>query len=239
MVLGLRRIFVLTWTGIFEAYRRNSEKKLPWKEIALKTLEWLIPVRRLWTSRPVYSTTSFLFHASLIVTPLFLVAHNLLWKKALGYSLPSFPQSLSNTLALILVISAVGLFLGRVLHRGARSISTLQDFFWPLAITLPFATGYLASNRVVSSHTYQLLILLHIYASNLLMVMIPFTKIAHCVLTPLSQLVTHLAWKFAPGAGDLVAETLGYGSRPTWLAGARLNVATTSSAAAVKEVSHS
>lgn len=237
MVLGLLRIFILTWTGIFEAYRRSSDKKVPWKEIATKTLEWLIPVRRLWNCRPVYSTTSFLFHASLILTPLFLAAHNLLWKKALGYALPSLPQSLSNALAIILVVSAVGLFLGRVLQRGARSISTLQDFLWPIAIAIPFATGYLASNRVVSPHSYQVLMLLHIYGSNLLMVMIPFTKIAHCVLTPLSQLVTHLAWKFAPGAGDLVAETLGYGSRPTWLPGARLKTAPVSTEVAGKEVS--
>ena len=52
--------------------------------------------------------------------------------------------------------------------------------------------------------------------------MIPFTKLAHCVLAPLSQAVTAVAWKFPPGAGDRVAATLGYADRPSWVPGARL-----------------
>ena len=56
--------------------------------------------------------------------------------------------------------------------------------------------------------------LLHVYAADLILVMIPFTKIAHCVLAPLSQIVTAVAWKFPAGAGDRVAATLGYAGRP-------------------------
>jgi len=48
------------------------------------------------------------------------------------------------------------------------------------------------------------------------------TKIAHCVLMPLSQVVTAVAWKFPAGAGAQVAATLGYADRPTWVLKARL-----------------
>ena len=51
--------------------------------------------------------------------------------------------------------------------------------------------------------------LVHVYAGDLIMLMIPFTKIAHCVLMPLSQLVTSIAWKFPAGAGDRVAGDTG------------------------------
>jgi len=74
--------------------------------------------------------------------------------------------------------------------------------------------------------TYQSLMLVHVYSANLIMLLIPFTKIAHCVLAPLSQLVTAIAWKFPAGAGDRVAATLGYADRPTWLPKARLEIAT-------------
>ncbi len=67
--------------------------------------------------------------------------------------------------------------------------------------------------------------LLHVYAAALIMLLIPFTKIAHCVLTPLSQIVTAVAWKFPPGAGDRVAATLGYADCPSWLPKARLTKA--------------
>ena len=59
--------------------------------------------------------------------------------------------------------------------------------------------------------------LVHVYSANLILLLIPFSKIAHCVLTPLSQVVTAVAWKFPAGAGDRVAATLGYADRPTWL----------------------
>ena len=66
------------------------------------------------------------------------------------------------------------------------------------------------------------MMLLHVYSADAIMLMIPFTKLAHCVLAPLSQAVTAVAWKFPAGAGDRVAATLGYADRPSWLPGARL-----------------
>jgi len=65
--------------------------------------------------------------------------------------------------------------------------------------------------------------LLHVYSGNLIMLMIPFTKIAHCVLAPLSQLVTALSWKFVPGAGDNVAATLGCADLPSWAEKSRVS----------------
>ncbi len=222
LVLGLIRILALTWAGIFDVYRHSPDKILPWKEITKKTLAWLIPVRKLWTARPVYSAISFLFHLGLILTPLFLASHNLLWQKGVGFSLPSLPQRVANILTLLVVGAALSIFFGRVLYPAARAISRAQDYLWPLLLAVPFATGYVASNPVISPRTYELMMLLHVYAGDLILVMIPFTKLAHCVLAPLSQLVTHLAWKFPAGAGDRVAETLGYAAMPTWLPQARL-----------------
>ena len=110
-----------------------------------------------------------------------------------------------------------------MLDRATRKLSRPQDLLWPLLIAIPFITGYVASNAAIGPRTYQELMLIHIYAGDLIMLMIPFTKIAHCVLTPLSQLVTAVAWKFPAGAGERVAETLGFSDRPTWVPKARLS----------------
>jgi nitrate reductase gamma subunit len=222
MVLGLLRIFLVTLLGVKEAYQRNSDKIVSWKEIRRQTLGWLFPVKRLWTQRPIYSATSFLFHVGMIVTPLFLASHILLWRNSAGFGWPALPQGVANWLALLVIITGTGIFLGRILPAGARRLSKFQDFFWTLLIMTPFATGYIASNAVISPRTYQEVMLVHIYAGDLIMLMIPFTKLAHCVLAPLSQLVTGIAWKFPAGAGDRVAETLGFSERPTWMPKARL-----------------
>jgi nitrate reductase gamma subunit len=222
MVLGLLRILILTSLGIAEAYHRNPDKIVPWKEIRNKTLAWLVPIGRLWRQRPLYSICSFVFHAAMIVTPLFLASHVLLWKNSVGFGWFALPQEIANWFTLLVIVTGLGLFFGRVLNSRARPVSRLQDYLWPLLIATPFVTGYIASNAVISPRTYQQLMLVHIYAADLIMLMIPFTKIAHCVLMPLSQLVTSVAWKFPAEAGDRVIETLGFADRPTWMPKSRL-----------------
>ena len=222
MALGLLRIVINTLLGVKEAYQRNPDKIVSWKEIRHQTLGWLFPVGRLWRQRPIYSALSFLFHVGMIVTPLFLASHVLLWRNAVGFGWPVLPQQLANWLALLVIVTGTAIFLGRALHSGARNLSKFQDYLWPLLIMTPFATGYIASNAVISPRTYQEMMLVHIYTGDLILLMIPFTKLAHCVLAPLSQLVTAIAWKFPAGAGDRVAESLGFADRPTWVSQSRL-----------------
>ena len=190
-----------------------------------QTLAWLFPVARLWRQRPTYSTLSFLFHVGMLLVPPFLFAHVLLWKRSAGFAWFTIPQSLANYLTVLVVVTGMALFLSRVLDSGARKLSRLQDFAWPLLLVVPFITGFLCTNVAIGPKTYQSLMFVHVYSANLIMLLIPFTKIAHCVLAPLSQVVTAIAWKFPAGAGDRVAATLGYADRPTWLPKARLETA--------------
>ena len=234
MVLGLLRILILTWLGIAEAYRRNPDKIVPWKEIRNKTLAWLFPLGRLLRQRPVYSVISFGFHIGIIAVPLFLASHVLMWRDAVGFGWAALPQVLANWLSILVIVTALGLFLGRVLDARARAISRPQEYLWPLLIAAPFITGYIASNAVIAPRTYQEMMLAHIYAGDLIMLMIPFTKLAHCVLAPMSQLVTAIAWKFPAGAGDRVVETLGLADRPTWVLKPRIHTAPLASEPATK-----
>ncbi|NQT35406.1 hypothetical protein HQ587_09465 [bacterium] len=224
MLLGLARIVVLTIIGMVEAYLRNDDKIINWRELIGKTVSWLFPIAKLLKKRPVYSLVSFLFHIGLILTPLFLAAHLLLWEKSIGFAWFAIPQSLADYLTLIVIVCGLTLFLMRALYGPARAISRKQDYIWPLLLVIPFLTGYMCVNGRISPATYQWMMLIHIFSGNLITVMIPFTKIAHCVLTPLSQLVTGIGWKFPRGAGDKVIETLGYKDRPTWVEQPRLGL---------------
>jgi nitrate reductase gamma subunit len=221
MVLGLLRIFALTIIGIGEAYRRNPDKIVPWKEVARQTAGWLVPLVRLWKRRPVYSVVSIAFHAGLLLAPLFLPAHILLWQRSTGLWWPSIPQWVADWLTLVTIGAGLGLFCGRACFRSSRALSRTQDYVWPLLLVAPFATGYACSHASLSPASYQAFMLLHIYSAVLILAIIPFTKIAHCVLQPLSQVVTAVSWKFVPGAGAKVAATLGYAERPNWVENAR------------------
>ena len=236
MALGLLRLVLLTLIGISEAYRRNSDRIVDWKTVARQTLGWLVPAGRLWHARPLYSTTSFLFHAGLLVVPLFLAAHVRLWRGALGFAWPGLPRQFADYLTLLTIATALALFCGRTFYHAARTLSRLQDYVWPLLLALPFATGYLCGHAALGPEAYQGMMLVHVYSADLILIMIPFSKIAHCVLAPFSQAVAAVAWKFVPGAGERVAATLGYGEVPNWVANARSGVAAPAPTEPRKEV---
>jgi nitrate reductase gamma subunit len=222
MVLGLARIVLLTAVGVTEAYRRNWDRIINWKEVARQTLNWLAPAARLWRIRPVYSTLSALFHVGLLLVPLFAAAHVLLWRSSVGFAWKALPQRPADVLTILTLVTGAGLLLGRLASAATRSVSRPQEYLWLLLLLVPFGTGYACTHAALSAKAYAELMLLHVYSADLIMALIPFTKIAHCVLAPLSQIVTAVAWKFPPGAGDRVAATLGYADCPTWLPKARL-----------------
>jgi len=221
-LLGLARIVVNTILGLVEAYRRSPDRIVPWKTVGWQTLGWLVPVGRLWNKRPVYSSVSVLFHAGLLTVPLFLAAHVLLWRGATGFAWPAMPPWLADGLALLVIVTATLLSLTRLADRRTRALSRGQDYLWPLLLATPFATGYICSHSAVGAKAYQQLMFVHVYSGDLILLLIPFTRIAHCVLAPFSQAVTAIAWKFVPGAGDRVAATLGYADRPSWVEKARV-----------------
>ncbi len=214
MLLGLARLFVLGIWNALQAHHEAGDKTLPWKSIVQTTVGWLVPVLRLWKTRPIYSLVSFVFHIGLILVPIFLVGHIQLIRESIGIGWPALSDNLADILTIITVITAVALFIGRVGSRNARFISRPQDYVWPLLLAVPFVTGYVCNNMNISAGVYQWTMLTHMLVAELVFLMIPFTKIAHCVLVPLSQLITNLGWKFPAKSGEAVAETLGKKEMP-------------------------
>ena len=235
MLLGLLRALALSVAGLADAYRRNADRIVPWRAIAAQTGAWLFPVGRFWRMRPYYGTASVLFHVGLLLVPLFFVEHVLLWKRAVGFAWPAvFPGR--GQLA-----HPAG-HRGRYRPAGGARVSTAGPGARAAFRIMP---GPLAAGSVCDrlsggecapgSRRLPGGMFLHVYSADLILLLIPFTKLAHCVLAPLSQAVSAVGWKFPAGAGDRVAATLGYANRPCWVEKARLLPAT--AAGANQEVS--
>ncbi len=208
MVLGLLRILVLDIWGAVSAYSKAGDKRLAWGDAFRKTVSWLFPLKRGFTKRPLYSAVSIFFHIGLIVTPIFLFAHIQLWDGSLGFSWWSLSDFWADLLTLATVVFGMLLFLGRIGSRNARFLSRKQDYMWPLLLIVPFVTGYVCSNFAISARSYEMSMLIHIVSGELIFVLIPFTKIAHCAIMPLSQFVVALCWKFPARVDRKIARTL-------------------------------
>ena len=208
MILGLLRIVVLDIWGAVEAYRKTGDKEIPWKSTIKDTITWLIPVKRVFNQRPLYSLFSIFFHVGLLLVPVFLYAHVQLWKNGLGFSWITLPKQWADLLTVTTIIFGAAIFLGRLLSKNSRFLSRAQDYFWPLILLVPFITGFTCANLSVSPAYYRFFMLVHVFAGELIFVLIPFTKIAHCVLVPLSRFMITLAWKFPARTDEEICTTL-------------------------------
>jgi nitrate reductase gamma subunit len=143
-------------------------------------LHWMLP----WASasmrqQPVFSIVAFIFHLTLLAIPLFLAAHNTLWDEAFGVSLWSLPDALADWMTLILIASAIFLYVRRLRRAEVRILTTSWDYALLIMTTLPFLSGFLAYHQW---GPYELLLVLHILIGEILLILIPITKLGHMIL---------------------------------------------------------
>ena len=214
VILGLSRHVVLSALGFFRARSRAGFKEIEFSSVLTRTLGTLNPLRYVMGGRWLYTTMSVLFHVGLIIVPLFYLGHIRLWESGLGIGWPGIPNALADVLTLLTIATGVGLIAGRALFKDSRGMSRTQDWILPPLIVIAFLTGFLLAHPGSNPLDLKITTLLHLSVSNLLLIITPFTKIAHCVLLPFSQLVAEMAWRLVPGAGENVAKTLGKEGEP-------------------------
>lgn len=206
MVLGLLRLVIIQVYSLITGKGRRL-RNAPWKKILAEAASWVVPVRHLIPGTKFFSIVSFLFHIGIILVPVFLADHIVLWEGLLGINLPSIGHLLADTLTLFTIGCIIILFAMRTFSARLRAMSMRSDYTLLVAVLLPFATGFLASHPTFNPLPWHTMYLLHLASANLLFVLIPFTKLAHIVLFFFDR-VSGLHWQLRPGAGDQVAEAL-------------------------------
>jgi nitrate reductase gamma subunit len=143
-------------------------------------LHWMIP----WASasmrqQPFFTLVAFVFHLSLLAVPLFLDAHIVLWDEAFGVSFWSLPDGLADALTVVLIIAAAFLMVRRRIRPEVRILSSAWDYALIILTASPFLTGFLAYHQW---GPYPLLLVLHILLGEILLILIPVTKLGHMLL---------------------------------------------------------
>jgi len=143
-------------------------------------LYWVLP----WGSaslrqQPVFSFMVFIFHITLLTVPLFLSAHNILWDESWGISLWSLPDALSDVMTVLLLISIIFLGIRRAVRSEVRILTQTWDYVLLGLTALPFVTGFLAYHQI---GPYELLMILHLLTAEIILILIPFTKLSHMIL---------------------------------------------------------
>jgi len=178
-VVGLIcRVFYLY--GLSRERDKVFYNHMDWNWALRSIVHWLIPLGSAsMRSQPVFSIAFFLFHVLLFGVPIFLSAHNILLQEWVGWSLWSFSDELADILTIVMMAIMAFLFLRRLFRPEVRILTSAWDYTLLLLTFLPFFTGFLAYHQW---GPYPLILILHIIFAEVLLVIIPFSKLGHMIL---------------------------------------------------------
>ena len=210
-LLGLAYHLLNTLWMIVQSHRRSTDKELSLGTVFSATLGSLLPLRQ---GRPIQTVAGLAFHAGILLVPLFYVGHVTLWQPHLPIPWPTLGPGISDFLSLAALAGLAALLLWRLVVRTSRELTTTADVTVLLLLLVVTASGYWAAHPTSSPAAPRTMLLVHLLAANLALFLTPLTKIVHCVLAPLNQLVSEVAWHFPAESGAHVAIALGKENDP-------------------------
>jgi len=214
LALGVLRQLALTLCELVLAWRRAGDQFIPVRLLFRRSLGWILPVNALRGTRIPYTLASLVFHAGVLVVPLFLSGHVQLIRSGLGIGWPGLPAAAADTLTLGALAALAALAFLRFLDRASRVLSGFQDWFLLGLCGLVFLSGYAVAHPAANPLPFPATYLVHLLSAELLLVLLPFTKLTHALLFPFTQVSWELGWHFVPGAGERVRAALGKEGEP-------------------------
>jgi nitrate reductase gamma subunit len=173
----------LNWQLDRVAYTAHPKAGI--KGAARSIFFWLIPFGTWsWRAQPFMTALFYMFHTGAICVPLFLAAHNMIFREQFHFSLYTLSPMTADLLSWGVVVSAVFLALRRIALPEVRILTTFYDYLMILLSAAPFVTGLACRYAIGDYFTWMLA---HMICGEILLIAIPFTKLSHIALFFLSR----------------------------------------------------
>lgn len=136
------------------------------------------------------------FHVLLFATPLLLMAHNRLLAESIGFGLPSLPDGVADVMTVVFMLCGAAFLYRRMFLRRVRAITTFYDYVVLLVTLLPFITGFFAYHQIGD---YRTMIAVHVIAGEVMLVLVPFTRLGHALFFFLYRFLLDGEYSFGQG----------------------------------------
>jgi nitrate reductase gamma subunit len=144
-----------------------------WRTIFSRSL----PPEGMLKREPVTYIGGYVFHFGLLITIFFFAPHIEFFRSMTGLLWPSLPNALVDASAVAGIVALGILLAHRLSNRVKRLLSGFEDYLAWAVTLLPLLTGYLAYHHLFVEYT--LMLALHLFSVELLLVLLPFTKLFH------------------------------------------------------------
>ena len=171
-------------------YLVNKKEKFIYTYMSFKysfrsIFHWITPFATVnWKMHPVLTIVTFAFHICLIIAPVFLLSHAILWDESWNISLWTLPDGVADIMTLIVVGSCIFFLVRRLVLPEVQYVTSASDYVILAIVALPFITGFIAYHQWAS---YQVSMILHIISGEIMLVAIPFTRLSHMLFSPFTR----------------------------------------------------
>jgi nitrate reductase gamma subunit len=136
-----------------------------------------LPPPGMFKRSPVSYAGGYVFHIGLAITVFLFAPHIKLIQSLTGLSWPGLPSQFVDLAAVITLAAMVLVLADRINKPVKRYLSRFEDYLSWTVTFLPLLTGWLAVRHLLLPYTTMLA--LHILTVEILLVMLPFTKLFH------------------------------------------------------------
>lgn len=136
-----------------------------------------IPPQGMVKREPVTYIAGYVFHLGLFFAIFFFVPHIEFFSSLTGLHWSGLPSALVDASVVAALIALVVLLAHRLNNPVKRMLSGFGDYLAWAVTLLPLLTGYMAYHHLMLEYT--LMLALHIFSVELLLVLLPFTKLFH------------------------------------------------------------
>lgn len=136
-----------------------------------------LPPQGMLARSPVSYIGGYVFHIGLAIIVFLFAPHIKLIEALLGLSWPGLPSQVVDLVTVVTLVALVAVLVDRMKKPVKRFLSGFEDWFTWAVTFLPVLTGWLAVQHLLLPYTTMLAV--HILSAELLLVILPFTKLFH------------------------------------------------------------
>lgn len=153
---------------------------------ALRSIfHWVVPYASVnMRKHPVMTAVAFAFHICLLAVPIFLCAHIILINESWQIHWWYMPNLAADIMTLIVIGGCLFFLCRRLMRPEVRYLTTFSDFLILAGVAAPFITGFWSYHQFPG---YAVAGILHIISGEVMLVMIPFTRLSHMLFFPFTR----------------------------------------------------
>lgn len=153
---------------------------------ALRSIfHWIIPFGSVnMRQKPLTTIVSFLFHICVIILPIFLFAHVILWKESWNISWAYISDPIADMMTIIVIGACIFFLVRRLVLPQVKYLTTPSDFVILAIVAAPFITGFWSYHQFPG---YEWMTIFHMLSGEIMLASIPFTRLSHMLFFPFTR----------------------------------------------------